>query len=82
MCRDASIRGPTVDDFDAIIGQARQIVGADRVLAGHAKDVSMLVGPPSPDVTVRLVQARAVIAGRLVFNPATDRYELPPVASA
>jgi hypothetical protein len=66
------------DMFDAIITQAKQTVGADRVLAGHAKDVSMLVGPPSPDVSVRLVQARETIAGRLVFNPATDCYEMAP----
>lgn len=64
-------------EFDDIIRQARQTVGADRVLAGK-KDYAMLVGPPSPDISVRLVQARETIAGNLVLNPATDQYELPP----
>lgn len=63
-------------EFDDIITQARQIVGADRTLAGKS-GVELLVGPPNGDPTVRVAQVRAAMAGTLVFNPTSDSYELP-----
>lgn len=66
-----------MDDFDRIITQARQIVGADRALAGKTDSIDLLVGSPNPDPTVRYAQVRAAKEGKLVFNERANEYELP-----